>query len=373
MNSDQVLTARALNRAYLARQGLLERVLVDPVTLVRRLIAVQGQATHPPYTALWSRIQDISTRDIDTAFTDGRLVRLALFRSTIHVIAGDEVHPLRTLTVPLLERDFPPHMRAAMAEVDRSAAIARMRAVSESGPISWSALGQAVLSEFPVGDAAGESDVRMLSRLARNFMPMIAVPPSMLWGDNSPGRYRPHPSIDHLPLDEDEIAAARTDLARRYVAAYGPTSAAALTAFTGVSGWPRTFRALDDEFVHLEGPAGDLVDLPDAPRPGGDIPVPVRMMAEWDSALHSRTDDARLVPTARKPLVYTKNGIMPATVLVDGLVDGTWRFRVTPKRATLTVAPTSRWSQRIRREVEQEALRYLEFAAPGVPAVVQID
>lgn len=373
MGSEQVLTARALNRAYLARQGLLERGEAGPSTVTRGLIALQGQATHPPYTALWNRIEQLTTHTVDSAFTDGTLVRLALFRSTIHVIAGDEVHALRTLTIPLLRRDFPPHMRAAMAAVDRPAAIARMRALAEAEPISWSALGRAVQHEFPVVDVAGESTVRMLSRLARNFLPMVAVPPSMLWGDNTPGRYSPHHSVDQPPLDASEIAAARVDLVRRFVAAHGPTSAAALTAFTGVSGWPQVFAELAEEFVRVEGPTGTLVDLPDAPRPGADVPAPVRLMAEWDSALHSRTDDGRLVPPALKSLVYTKNGIMPATVLVDGLVDGTWRFRATPQRATVTVVPCSRWTQRVRREVEQEAERYLGFAAPGVPATVVID
>lgn len=367
------LSARALNRAYLARQQLLARERTDPATLVRRLTALQGQAVHPPYTALWCRIEGVSTEAIDSLLRSGELVRLALFRLTIHMIPGDQVHPLRTITRALMERGFPPPIRDALVAVDRQVAAARMRAVTEQRPMTWSELGRAVEGEFDVREASGYSTDQVLPRIARNLLPMVAAPPSMLWGDGTPGRYRPHSSADHAPLEQARVVEVRRDLVRRFVSAYGPTSAAALTAFTGISGWPREFRELADEFIHVDGPDGMLVDLPDAPRPDEDTCAPVRLMAEWDSALHTRTDAARLVPAAAKPLLYSKNGLMPATVLIDGLVDGTWKFSTSAKLATLRVLAASRWTEQTRHDVEQEALRYLDFAAPGQPAAVHFD
>ena len=52
-----VLGTRALNRALLARQGLLDRRPVPPRTMVEHLVGLQAQVPQHPYFALWSRIE----------------------------------------------------------------------------------------------------------------------------------------------------------------------------------------------------------------------------------------------------------------------------------------------------------------------------
>ena len=48
-----ILSQRALNRALLARQLLLERTDM-PILAVRHLVGLQAQAPNPPYVALWT-------------------------------------------------------------------------------------------------------------------------------------------------------------------------------------------------------------------------------------------------------------------------------------------------------------------------------
>ncbi len=50
------LTAAQLNRATLARQLLLKRVHLDPVTAIRKLSALQAQEPASPYLARWTRV-----------------------------------------------------------------------------------------------------------------------------------------------------------------------------------------------------------------------------------------------------------------------------------------------------------------------------
>lgn len=369
------LTVRDVNRAYLARQHLLARADSAPLPMIRQLIALQAQAHRPPYTALWNRLQHISTGEIDALAHARVTARVVTFRSTIHLIAADEVTAVRELLQPLVGDYFPPAWRQALAGVDLDAVVRRGIEHTTATPLTYAALGALLAQEFDTADAPNAGGpIQLLAQVLRSRAPMIAVPPSLLWGDARPGRYQPTATwlgeLAGPPIDDPAVF--RAGLACRYLAAYGPATAADLTTFTGVSGWPATLTGLADELVVLDGPAGPLVDLPDAPRPGGDVAAPVRLMAEWDSALLAHRDRSRITPEAQRRTVYTKNGVMPATVLVDGFVAGTWSWRRRGKRAELAICPLTRWPKSAVRQAEREALSYLHFAAPDLRPEVLI-
>ena len=60
----QVLGPRALNRATLARQFLLERTTRPVVDVVEHLVGVQAQTPHTWYFGLWGRIAGFRLADI---------------------------------------------------------------------------------------------------------------------------------------------------------------------------------------------------------------------------------------------------------------------------------------------------------------------
>ena len=68
----------------------------------------------------------------------------------------------------------------------------------------------------------------------------------------------------------------------------------------------------------------ELWDLPDAPRPGADVEAPVRLLGEFDNLILSHADRRRVVPERDRTRLSTRNGMQPATVLLDGTVAGTW-------------------------------------------------
>jgi hypothetical protein len=52
----EVITARELNRATLARQLLLERATMSVTDAMRRVVALQAQRPASAYVALWNRL-----------------------------------------------------------------------------------------------------------------------------------------------------------------------------------------------------------------------------------------------------------------------------------------------------------------------------
>jgi hypothetical protein len=123
-------------------------------------------------------------------------------------------------------------------------------------------------------------------------------------------------------------AAALQVLFRRYLAGFGPASAADLASFALVR-MPlarAAVQAVAAELEELEGPDGEvLYDLPGAPRPDEDTPAPPRLLPMWDSVLLAHADRARLVRPEHRGLVARTNGDVLPTLLVDGRVAGVWR------------------------------------------------
>jgi hypothetical protein len=70
----------------------------------------------------------------------------------------------------------------------------------------------------------------------------------------------------------------------------------------------------------------ELVDLPDAPRPGPDTPAPPRFLPEYDNLLLSHADRSRVIEDGRRVPLPPGDGAAAGTLLVDGMWQGTWKI-----------------------------------------------
>src|ERR687890_2341045 len=99
-----VLTRRALNRALLARQLLLRRAEMPVLDALEHLAGLQAQAPYAPYFGLWSRLEGFRHDDLASAIEQRAAVRMALMRSTIHLVTAGDCLWLRPLVQPAIER-----------------------------------------------------------------------------------------------------------------------------------------------------------------------------------------------------------------------------------------------------------------------------
>ena len=90
-----VLGRRALNRATLARQMLLHRAKLPVSEAVAALVGLQAQTTHSWYVGLGTRLEGLEPKEVGKQLEERRLVRVALMRSTIHLVTAEDCLALR--------------------------------------------------------------------------------------------------------------------------------------------------------------------------------------------------------------------------------------------------------------------------------------
>lgn len=335
--TEPILTARALNRALLARQLLLERSTLSISDAVEQVGGLQTQYAPSGYVGLWTRLAGFERAALTEALEDRSVIQATLMRVTIHIVSRREYWPY-ALGVRQARREQ--WRRTALrlsgaGERDMEVASDRMRAALADGPRSVKELGD--LATGFVGTLG-------------LWVDLVRVPPAGTWE-----RRR----ADRLGLAEDWVGpttATEADglvhLVRAYLRAFGPAAWRDIASWAGfsITTAKEAARSLDlRPFRDEDG--GQLVDLPDAPLPDPDTPAPVRFLPHWDANLLVHTRRTGLLPERYRSRVFsTKNPFSVGTYLVDGIVAGAWSV----KDGRVVLDPFEQLAARDERAVERE-------------------
>jgi hypothetical protein len=307
----RVLSERALNRALLARQLLLDRASMSIPAALERVGGLQTQYAPSGYVGLWTRLRDFRRADLTHALEDRSVIQATLMRVTIHTVARADFWHF-ALGVRQARRELAGRSPAVPAEAELRHGAARLRAALADGP--------RYVKELD-GLAAGFVGTLSL------WQDLVRVPPSGTWE-----RRR----ADRLALAEDWVgppdateAEGLVHLVRSYLRAFGPASWRDIASWAGIPVSAAEEAGGNLDVVRYRDAAGrELVDLPDQPLPDPDTPAPVRFLPQFDANLLVHTRRTGLVPEAhRKRLMNIKNPFPPGAVLVDGRVAGGWSAR----------------------------------------------
>src|SRR4051794_10506173 len=148
----RTLNRRALNRATLARQYLLERADVGPLTAIEHLGGMQSQAPLAPYVGLWTRLRDFTPDELSRLTEDRQVVRLHLMRNTVHLVSARDCVDWRALFAPLHAAQFGAHFRAGFRGVDLDAMLAEAKRLLDERPRTRSELGRLLAERRPDAD-----------------------------------------------------------------------------------------------------------------------------------------------------------------------------------------------------------------------------
>lgn len=319
----------------------------DPVAVVRRLLAVQGQDPRGARLAIRARTDGLTSAEVDRALSEDRSLLITwLNRGTLHLTASEDYPWLHSLTAPglmrgnvrrLAQEGLPP------AAADRGVA-AIERALERDGPLT-----RAQLRERIAAAGVRTEGQAFVHLLAAASLRGLTVRGPMIDGQHAHVLVR-----DWLaPAKAVDRGQALAELARRYLAGHGPADEHDLSRWSGL--------ALRDARAGLAAIASELQEREDrllalsARSPVASLPEP-RLLGAFDPVLLGWRSREELL--GGNQTIVTTNGLFRPFALVRGRAVATWKLAGGVVELTPFAEISGATASALRRE-EKDVLRYL--------------
>lgn len=337
----------------------------DAAGLVRAVVGLQAQEAAADRLSARARTRPASgltAEAVEAARVETRtLARAWAMRGTLHLVAAEDLAWLLPLLGPRFVRGAQ-RRRAELgldeASSERGVGVIR-RALAEHGPQTRAEL-RAHLQRAGIPNQ-GQALVHVMYRAALEGV--------CVYGPDRAGE-------ETLALIDDWAPAARTaplpepaawaELARRYLAAYGPAGPEDLAAWAGMSlsEARQAFAQLVGELaeVRLAGEALYLLarDAEALAAPLPRAPV-VRLLPRFDTYLLGYRGRDLVVDAAHSRRVLPGGGMLLATLLVNGRAAGTWQTKRGRDGLALTIVPFAPLPATVRRGVAAETAALGDF------------
>jgi len=346
-----------------ARQGLAERApRADALGVLARICGLHAQVMSSAELTLWTRTDGLEPADVPRwLWEERRLVKTWAQRGTLHLLPAAELGLWTAAQTRLKPRHHvPAWLRAhGLSRAQADAMLAAIPAALDGRTLTREALAREVAAITGI-DALAD-------KLRGGFGDLLK--PAAFAGDlcfaPSEGRSvrfaRPDQWLGTAPAVDP--AEAEREVARRYLAAYGPGTREAYARWFGITSpaqAERRLRALGDEVVpvELDGEtawllAADLDAVRAAEGDGG-----VRLLPAFDQYVVAapRAAGAVLAPELRDR-VYRPQGWLSPVILAGGRMLGTWRHEAAGDRVRVTLEPFAALPAAVRRGAAAEAER----------------
>jgi hypothetical protein len=327
------------------RQGLARRAPAgDALTVVARVAGLHAQLMSSAELSLWARVDGLDPAWLARALWEERtLVKTWAMRGTLHLLPAAELGLWLAALGTYRHYRKPAWIRAfGITEPELDALCAAVGEALAGPPLTREALADraAVLTGIPgIDDKLRQGFGAYLKPSA--FQGRLCFAPSE--GRNvrfsRPDVWLGNDVTDAAP----DGPAAVAEVARRYLAAYGPATREDFGRWWGVSPAEagRVLRALGDEIepVRVDGvdawmPTGAAAEAA-ALEPAGAL----RLLPAFDPLVVGATRIGLVTPIARREAVYRPQGWLSPVICIDGRIVGTWRHARRGARVEVTLDP----------------------------------
>ncbi|MEU0089263.1 winged helix DNA-binding domain-containing protein [Kribbella sp. NPDC006257] len=355
------LSLRALNRATLSRQWLIERQDVSVLEALEHLVGMQAQVPLSPYVGLWSRLVGFEPAALASLLENRQAVRGSMMRATIHLMSSRDFLAIRPLVQPRLEREVYANQtygRKRLEGLDMDAVLAAGADRMASSPATAVELREHLGALWPDRDAPS------LAHAVRCLLPTVQIPPRGIWGKGG----NPTMSTAELWLGSPVSAAPIDTVVLRYLNAFGPASVADAQAWSGLTRLAEVFDRLRPSLrTYIDDSNGrELLDVAGNELPPEDLEVPTRFLPEYDNLLLAHADRNRWLDDDLRERLLIQEVLNRGSVLYDGQVAAMWKLhRQGKKSATLEIEPLIKLTAKARSAITTEGEHLLAFATPA--------
>ena len=315
--------------------------------IVKELCGIQAQEAPAAALAVRVRSNGLLATDVERARVQERaVIRTWGPRGTLHLLATEDIGWLLALLGPVFiagDRRRREELGLDEETCTRGIKITR-NVLAEQGPLTRAEL----VEQLAIHGLRLEGQARphLLSRAALEgiicFGPDRGTEPTyVLLSDWVDQEHRGH------SLSQE---AAHTELARRYLKAYGPATPEDLAAWSGMpmsktrTAWQRIVgQLIEVEIANrsawmLKSRSAWLDELPAHALAQGHAPI-VRLLPRFDTYLLGYQKRDLSVPSQHAKRVNAGGGMIHPTVMVDGRVVGTWKSTCKKNYLDVVVEP----------------------------------
>jgi hypothetical protein len=287
----------------------------DVLSAVTRVVGIQAQSPGPARLAVRARTSGLTAADVDRAGATGVVVRTWLMRGTLHMVSASDVRWMVALLGPVfLKSGRRRRLQLGLDDALCERSLPLFSSVlAEGEPLTRAEL----VTRLDLG-------LDLKSQQPAHLIGYAALSGLICRGPDGPGNEPTYVLLDSWAPGSPR-ADGLAELARRYLAGYGPATAADFAAWSGLP-------AADARTAFASLSADD-------PEPPPEMPP--RLVGHWDTYLLGYQSRDLVLDRSHARKIQAGGFIQPA-VLVDGRVAGTWRL----DRRRLTVEPFSSFRKR---------------------------
>jgi hypothetical protein len=327
-----------------APRGAMLRVTAE-------ICGLHAQLLSSAELSLWARVDRLAAAAVQQAlWSEGSLVKTWAMRGTLHLLPRTDLPlffgALSTYT-HFLEQTWFKHLRLTPEDLEAVTA-----ALAQALP------GRALTREEVADEVARVTGSGKYATILRQRWGVMLKPAAfrghLSFAQSEGQRVRfTHPGA----VKPWDAARALREMARRYLAAYGPATRQDFAAWWGESAAQAAalLESLDTVEVEVAGTRAFLLQRDAraalAARPTG----AVRLLPAFDPYIIGAPRRGGLFPLAHKPRIYRGQGWISPTLAVDGRIEGVWRHERHGRKLTVTIEPFARPSASVRAGVAAEA------------------
>lgn len=309
-------------RAVRARAQLLTVPATEVLAVVGSVAAVQAQSTPAARLAIRARSRVLTARDVDVSRD---VTRTWLMRKTLHLVPTADLRWLNRLFGPRNAQAGQGRRRQlGLSDELCEHALGKLQDLLPGKALTRQEILDGLATEGIVLDAKSQAPAHLLAYAANR---------GLLCRGQDAGTEPTYVLLDEWVTESRTPDEPHTELAHRYLTAYGVATADDFSAWSGlpIGLCRKAFSALDPV------PVGRAFALS-----GTDLsapPCPPRLLGAFDTYLLGYRDRDLLLDPAEARRVNSGGGMIAPTVLVGGRIAGTWHTKRTAKLTKVVVEP----------------------------------